>query len=194
MLSPMGFHMSVGDRGDGLDNRLWRAALMNTLARSGEGFVVCSDELAVVFSTTKGARLLDRLDPSADAEIPQALRAIVRKHVEEGDSARPERLPLEDGRGAVYVRAARLREVSPPSIVVWLREEVLRDDRLYAVLREKYELSPRNFQLVQLVRRGLTNRQIGEHLGLAEATVKSYLHVLYRDCTALLALIEELSR
>ena len=36
-------------------------------------------------------------------------------------------------------------------------------------------------QLVQLASRGLTNREIGERLTLSEATVKTYMHALFRE-------------
>ena len=79
--------------------------------------------------------------------------------------------------------------------VFWLREEMRRDDRLYAALNEQYGLSRRAFQLALLVRQGLTNREIARELRLSEATVKVYLHQLYRACgvasrTALIALME----
>lgn len=40
-------------------------------------------------------------------------------------------------------------------------------------------LTPRERQLVGLVRSGLRNREIGAQLGVTEGTVKAYLHALY---------------
>ena len=76
-----------------------------------------------------------------------------------------------------------------------MREEILRDDLLYASLKEQFGVSPREFQLAQLVRKGLSNRAIAEQLHLTESTVKVYLHRLYRACgvpsrTGLIALFE----
>ena len=40
-------------------------------------------------------------------------------------------------------------------------------------------LTPREIEIVRLVRRGLANRQIAETLGVAEGTVKVHLHNIY---------------
>ena len=40
-------------------------------------------------------------------------------------------------------------------------------------------LTPREIEIVQLVRRGLANRQIAQTLGVAEGTVKVHLHNIY---------------
>ena len=60
-------------------------------------------------------------------------------------------------------------------------------------------ITPRGFQLAQLVRQGLTNKAIAQQLRLTESTVKVYLHHLYRDCgvssrTSLVALLERSAR
>ena len=47
-------------------------------------------------------------------------------------------------------------------------KHLLRDERLA-------RLSPQEERILQLVANGLTNRQIGEELGLAEKTVKNYM-------------------
>jgi two-component system, NarL family, nitrate/nitrite response regulator NarL len=45
--------------------------------------------------------------------------------------------------------------------------------------REKSLLSPRERELVSLVRRGMRNREIAEQLGITEGTVKVYLHSVF---------------
>jgi two-component system nitrate/nitrite response regulator NarL len=45
--------------------------------------------------------------------------------------------------------------------------------------RNRSMLSPRESELVQLVRRGLRNRDIAEKLGITEGTVKVYLHSVF---------------
>jgi two-component system nitrate/nitrite response regulator NarL len=40
-------------------------------------------------------------------------------------------------------------------------------------------LAPRERQLISFVRRGLRNREIAEHLGVTEGTVKVYLHAVF---------------
>jgi len=42
------------------------------------------------------------------------------------------------------------------------------------------QLSPREKDIVDLVQRGMRNRQIGERLNLTEGTVKVYLHNIYQ--------------
>lgn len=45
--------------------------------------------------------------------------------------------------------------------------------------RGKSPLSPREAELVRLVRQGLRNRDIAEKLGITEGTVKAYLHSVF---------------
>lgn len=167
---------------------------MATLARANEGLLVCDERLEVTYASALAVRLLAPLGP-AD-QLPAALRDIVQRQCEE-PTERSERLPL-NGNGALRIRAARIAGSDPERIVVWVRKEALRNDHVYNLLRQRYPLSNRGFQLVQLLRRGLTNRQIGAELKLAESTVKTYLHELYRECgvtsrTSLLALLDDLA-
>jgi RNA polymerase sigma factor (sigma-70 family) len=41
------------------------------------------------------------------------------------------------------------------------------------------ELTPRQTEIVDLLRRGLTNKQIGKKLGITEGTVKVHLNQIY---------------
>jgi DNA-binding NarL/FixJ family response regulator len=41
------------------------------------------------------------------------------------------------------------------------------------------DLTPREHDILRLIADGLTNRQIGDHLGLAEKTVKNYISTLF---------------
>jgi two-component system nitrate/nitrite response regulator NarL len=45
--------------------------------------------------------------------------------------------------------------------------------------REGPPLSPRERQLIHLVRKGLRNREIAEQLGVTEGTIKVYLHAIF---------------
>lgn len=45
--------------------------------------------------------------------------------------------------------------------------------------REGPPLSPRERQLISLVRKGLRNREIAEQLGVTEGTIKVYLHAVF---------------
>lgn len=48
-----------------------------------------------------------------------------------------------------------------------------------APARETVSLSPRERELVTLVRQGMRNRDIAERLGITEGTVKAYLHSVF---------------
>ncbi len=45
--------------------------------------------------------------------------------------------------------------------------------------RESPSLSPRERQLISLVRKGLRNREIADQLGVTEGTIKVYLHAVF---------------
>jgi two-component system, NarL family, nitrate/nitrite response regulator NarL len=51
--------------------------------------------------------------------------------------------------------------------------------RTTAHVRSRSLLSPREVELVQLVRQGLRNRDIADRLGITEGTVKVYLHSVF---------------
>ncbi|MBX3188498.1 MAG: helix-turn-helix transcriptional regulator [Labilithrix sp.] len=200
MLGALSFAFEVNEGSDRLDPRVWRAIVTGALARSGEGLVVCDVDLGVLFSTPRALHLLGRLGTTeGDRALPECVTLVVRDQLAGTDSSRVDRVPVPRGGAAVLVHSVPLRGVAPARAAVWLREEVLRDDRLYATLKERYAISPRAFHLAQLVRQGLTNRQIAAHLRLTESTVKVYLHQLYRECgvpsrTALIALLDRWSR
>jgi two-component system nitrate/nitrite response regulator NarP len=45
--------------------------------------------------------------------------------------------------------------------------------------RDGPALSPRERQLINLVRKGLRNREIADQLGVTEGTIKVYLHAVF---------------
>jgi DNA-binding CsgD family transcriptional regulator len=198
MLGGLTFTYEMHDRTDRLDPHAWRAVLECALARSGEGLVVCDGELTVLFSTPRAVHFLARLGMGPERALPEHVAALVNAQLAGRDASRVDRVPPLRSGSAVYLHATPIRGVPPARVALWLREEVLRDDLLYASLKERFGISPREFQLAQLVRKGLSNRHIAEQLRLAESTVKVYLHRLYRACgvssrTGLIALLERLA-
>jgi DNA-binding CsgD family transcriptional regulator len=191
------FRFEVSDGMDRIDSRTWRSILVATLARGGEGVVVCDGELDVLFSTPRAASLLERLGGLRARRLPAAVLEIVEPHLATGGAQLSTRIAAESG-GALHVDVGTIRGAPPVRAVVWIREATLRDHpSLYAALNERYGVTRRSFQLTQLVRQGLSNRDIARELRLTEATVKGYLHDLYRACgvssrTALIALIDQL--
>lgn len=199
MLAPLAFGLDMTDGSDRLDPPTWRAVALNMLARHGEGIAVCDEQLAVLYCSPRGLHLLGRLGMGPERILPRDVANAVEEQLAAEELARVERLPAPAGGGVIELHASRLRSVAPAYAVLCLREEVLRDDALYSVLADRYGVSLRGFQLAQLVKRGLTNREIAEQLHLTESTVKIYLHQLYRACgvsrrTSLVALLDRLSR
>lgn len=198
MQGALTFTYEMHDGTDRLDPRAWRAVVECALARSGEGLVVCDADLAVLYCTARATQLLARLGMGSERMLPEPVTGLVRGQIVERAGVRVDRIAPEAGGNAVYVQATIVRGASPARVAVWLREEILRDDLLYATMKEAFGMSPREFQLAQLVRKGLSNRAIGAQLHLAESTVKVYLHRLYVACgvssrTALIALLERSS-
>lgn len=195
-----GFHPCESSEPDArFDPHLWKMLAARLLARSGEGLVLCDGELEVLFATPRALHLLARLGGDPSDRLPTTIASIVTDQLRSHDVTRIDRIPTLGGGSAVEVHVDLLCAPPPGRISILLREEVLRDEELFLALKENFSISRRGFQLAQLVRKGLTNRQIAEHLGLTEATVKVYLHQLYRDCrvssrTSLVALLERCSR
>lgn len=100
-----------------------------------------------------------------------------------------------NGEGArVFVRCKLLQ---PFGVLVTLNRDRLRERDLVDLLRSKYGLTVRQQQIVLLLRNGLSNREIAERIGVSEATVKTYLTVVFQafevpNRTSLLARIERL--
>lgn len=196
VIGPMSVVMRVTDGTDKLDARAFRALLLAALGRMGEGIVVCDDELEVLFSCPRAAKLLARFGGITGTGLPEAMTALIREHRDGGEVPLVRRLPASNG-APIHVRVSGVWAAPPARFVLWLREEARRDEHLYAALHERYGLARRGFQLALLVRQGLTNREIARELRLSESTVKVYLHHLYRACrvssrTALIALMDGL--
>ncbi len=197
LFGPLVLSFPMSDGLDRLDARVWRAVLLSGLARNGEGIVISDVANEILFCNPRGAQLLERFEKPSRI-LPDILAAIVTKQRENDDGPRSERLTPSSG-SAIYAHIVNLKSAHPARSAIWLREEVLRDERLYDAMHARFGISRRGFQLAQLLRQGLTNRRIAADLGLSEATVKVYLHELYRACgvasrTALVALVEQVGR
>ena len=172
---------------------------MRLLARAGEGLVLCDAELRVLDATPLAVHLLGRIGASAPERLPEKLANPVNEQLASNDISRTTRILMSSSGAVMHVHAAPIAGDPPARLMLLLREEALRDDDLYVRMRHELPISRRGFQLALLVRKGLSNRQIAEYLGLTESTVKVYLHHLYRDCevssrTALVALLARFSR
>ncbi|MBS2014827.1 MAG: helix-turn-helix transcriptional regulator [Deltaproteobacteria bacterium] len=198
MATSLTFGLDLDDGEDRLDPRAWKAIVTAALARTSEGLVVCDADLRILFTTPRAVHLLRRLGMGPDRQLPERLAAHVLHLSAPHEAHRSARVCALTG-SAVQASFDFLRSAPPARIAIWLREDSLGDDVLFTHMKERYRISARGFRLAQLVRRGLTNRQIAEELGLTESTVKVYLHQLYKDCgvssrTTLIALIERFAR
>jgi two-component system nitrate/nitrite response regulator NarP len=61
----------------------------------------------------------------------------------------------------------------------WIDRNIQEEAARPPVARDRSLLSPRETELVQLVRQGLRNRDIADRLGITEGTVKVYLHSVF---------------
>lgn len=207
MLGSLGFALELDDGSNALDARAWKAIALNLLARTGDGLVVCDPDLAILYSSPHAAHLLERFEASPRSgrdgagparPLPQPIGSVVTQLLTDGETARTARAqPVVSG-SPIELEAWTLRAAGRSHVIVLVREELPRDDDLYAQLKDRFGVTMRGFQLARLVRKGLTNRQIAESLHLTESTVKGYLHQLYRACgvssrTGLIALLDRLS-
>ncbi len=46
--------------------------------------------------------------------------------------------------------------------------------------QNRKDLNNREWQIIQLMKKGWTNRMIAEQLGISEGTVKNYLSIIYK--------------
>ncbi|MBX3202770.1 MAG: response regulator transcription factor [Labilithrix sp.] len=158
----------------GLEVRALREALATLGERLGLGLVVASTAGAVVFATERAERLLALRNGALPSELQRCVDGVAR----EKDESPGARVKLAGSRHTVRARATRL--AGTRHVLLTLEEEGPRRD-LSQGLVERFGLTARSVQLVQLASRGLTNREIGERLTLSEATVKTYMHALFRE-------------
>jgi DNA-binding CsgD family transcriptional regulator len=193
VLSPLSLALRGTDGSDPLDARTLHGLLLASLARRSEGVIACDETDAIRFACPRATKLLEPFGGLRNG-LPGEIRSLLGEWRDAGDVTLTRRLRAP-ARPALHVTVASPWAIPHVRAILWLQAEHLRDDRLYAALHALYGLSRRAFQLALLVRQGQSNREIARELRLSEATVKVYLHHLYRACgvasrTALVALME----
>jgi DNA-binding CsgD family transcriptional regulator len=159
-----------------MDTRALRDALSVLGDRLGAGVLVVARGGSIVFSTPRATRILgNTISPTVPREIT-ALTSRVEVSDSGGELAS---VTLPGTPHRIAAQATRLRG-SSRYVLVTLTEEAPRAT-LTSSLVSRFGLSAREVQLVQLASRGLKNREIGERMRLSEATVKTYLHGIFRE-------------
>jgi len=169
-----------------LSEHQWIGVYQAVLGKAGIGVVVTDDNDLILGHNRDGLRILGMLATSVDRELGSALPAPLPAIVAEARSAqdhddRPSATPVHLTNGRVaYCTVAFPGVPTPSAAVITLRLGELRGEELIRRLRQQFDISSREAQLVQMLRQAKTNKQIADCLGLTEGTVKNYVHVLYQ--------------
>lgn len=136
--------------------------------------------------------------PLVAGGIPTVLRDAIDSYVLARGNARrtPPALRVMVAGRAYFLRVVAA-EGAVPVEIVFLRQEVLRDVEVLRILEERFGITRREYQIVNALRLGKTNRQIAAEYGLAEGTVARHVHRLLArmsvaNRTELVHLVDEL--
>ncbi len=155
------------------------------VARAGSG----ADALAAIAQEDPDMVVLDIQMPEGSG------LDVVRKLRSSGD-ARPIVLLTASIDEAGFAEALSLKveglllKSSDPALLIdcldavkggqeWIDPQLQAEAAERAATRDRSLLSPRETELVHLVRQGMRNRDIAEKLGITEGTVKVYLHSVF---------------
>jgi two-component system, NarL family, nitrate/nitrite response regulator NarL len=131
-----------------------------------------------------------------DVQMPDGTGLDVLRNIRSGGDERPVVLLTASLDEAGFADALKLKvdgvlmKTSDPALLIDCLDSVRRGDEWIdphlnaeatraASARDRSLLSPRETELVQLVRQGMRNRDIAEQLGITEGTVKVYLHSVF---------------
>src|SRR5215471_16801831 len=193
------------------EHRLLRETLLRLLAKRGDIAVVGSgrsseSDAEQILTSRCQMVLLDSLGPDGPANLVEELvtRSPETKIILFGMDESPATFLqaigmgvsgylLKDASAAEIVGAVRTvaqgHAVCPPQLCATLFQFVFREFRLkplltYQEARARFGLTTRQSQLVALVARGLTNKEIAASLNLSEFTVKNHLRRIMRQVDA----------
>lgn len=192
------------------ENRLLREALARILNKKSEMRVVAAAAIAsdIVGQIAQAAPDVLLCDSSAFALSELRLVAEVRKAVLGlkvimiGMDGNPESFlrSIRDGIAGYVLKDASAMEVAaavrsvandeavcPPSLCRILFQELAKPNlqsHSTFVIKNNLGLTRREQQLVQMIGRGLTNKEIASQLNLSEQTVKNHIHRMLRKLGA----------
>jgi two-component system nitrate/nitrite response regulator NarP len=144
-------------------------------------------------------RAIERLEPEIvilDVQMPEGDGIeVLRRMRSNGDNRRVVLLTasIDDRRFAEALALkvdGALMKTSDPALLIdcldsvsvgeeWIDSQLKEQPGLPGKARRGITLSPRERDLVSLVRQGLRNRDIAQRLGITEGTVKVYLHSIF---------------
>lgn len=130
------------------------------------GLVACRELLAV----QPGLKILVLTSSSNERHVQEALSAGARGYL------------LKDNDGATLAQALRTIAGGHPVLDPSMTSQVLnlvRNRGESGAVEKLSQLSPQERRVVALLADGLTNKEIGDRLGLTEKTVKNYLATIF---------------
>lgn len=127
------------------------------------GIAVCTADLHRVIFDNDLARTALAAMGARPGEIPACVRDVMTGVA----------TPVTTAAGQRYF--VRRRALTGGRVLVSITAAVVRERDLGDVLFRRFGLSHRERQVVNLLRRGMTNQQIADMLALSVATVKAYL-------------------
>ena len=136
------------------------------------GVIILPDNKPEVrLHNVSGGELLKRFGWRAGELLPEALQAALATAIPMGRA-----VPITAPDDSAYHLRVR---VIPPMRLVTIRQHRASGSERHALLRETFGFSPQEVRLVELVRAGQSNAEIGRTMKLRENTVKQYLNQIY---------------
>lgn len=159
-------------------------------------------DYTLVARATSGAEALQAISDSEpeiivlDIQMPEGTGLDVLTELRANGDGRPVVLLTASIDDAAFATALSLGvdgvllKTSDPALLIecldsvrigedWIDPQLQQQAARKAAERHTVSLSPRERELVKLVRQGLRNRDIAEKLGITEGTVKAYLHSIF---------------
>jgi DNA-binding NarL/FixJ family response regulator len=139
-------------------------AVLDVRLPDGDGVTVCRDVRSAMPEVACLMLTAFRDDEALFGSIMAGAAGYVLKQIRGTD--------LVDAVRAVAGGQSMLDAGTASQLIAWLRDQSARQDQLAG-------LTGHERKILELIGQGLTNRQIGERLGLAEKTVKNYVSALF---------------
>ncbi|WP_447977276.1 helix-turn-helix transcriptional regulator [Candidatus Nitrospira bockiana] len=166
-----------------------------TEQRQGPAILILSRECSVQYFNRAAWDLLLQIHGNAEDRVGLLPRVVVDlchdlERLLDGDRAHTNHSPVELSRvaGGVLLRSLALIEgrtrAGADRFLIML-EPLIPRQRSSGLLKQRYGLTERECTVVEGISRGLTNKEIGNLLGIAESTVKAHItHIMQKTKTS----------